>query len=110
MVINTSRGPLVDSEALLQALIEGRLGGAAMDVLEGEGAYFFRDQSESVTVANTTIARLISLPNVLITGHQAFLTREALENIAQSTLASIAEYAREGKRGEALTNFVKPQY
>jgi D-lactate dehydrogenase len=110
VVINTSRGPLVDTEALLAALMEGRIAGAGLDVLEGEGAFFFRDQSDSVSVANTTIARLVALPNVIITGHQAFLTREALENIAQSTLTSITQYAREGKRGEALTNFVKPQY
>jgi len=110
VVINTSRGPLVDTEALLSALVEGRIAGAGLDVIEGEGDFFFRDQSVSVKVANTTIARLVALPNVVITGHQAFLTHEALENIAQSTLGSIAQYAREGKRGEALTNFVKPQY
>jgi len=110
LVINTSRGPLIDTEALLNAILEERIGGAALDVIEGEGAYFFRDRSDTVAVANSTMARLISCPNVILTGHQAFLTHEALENIAQSTLNSIKEYAKDGKRGDKLTNAVKEQY
>lgn len=110
VVINTSRGALIDTEALLEALVSEKIAGAAMDVIEGEGAYFFRDQSGQVSVADSTMARLISCPNVVLTGHQAFLTNEALEGIAQSTLGSIKEYAKDGKRGEELTNFVKAQY
>jgi len=63
-----------------------------------------------VSVANSTIARLIACPNVILTGHQAFLTREALDNIATSTLASIKEYHIDAKRGDQLTNIVKEQY
>jgi len=110
LIVNTSRGPLVDTEALLTAILAEKIGGAAMDVIEGEGAYFFRDSSNTVSVANSTMARLIACPNVILTGHQAFLTREALENIAQSTLMSIREFAKESKRGNDLTNAVKAQY
>ncbi len=110
VVVNTSRGALVDTEALYSALVEQRIAGAAMDVVEGEGAYFFRDQSSSVGVADSVMARLIACPNVIVTGHQAFLTAEALDGIAQSTLGSVKEYARDGKRLEQLANYVKAQY
>jgi len=113
VVVNTSRGPLIDTEALLAAVVAQQIGGAALDVIEGEGALFFRDQSStSLTsaVAQTTIARLVACPNVIVTGHQAFLTREALEAIAESTLASVKEFARDGKRREQLTNYCKAQY
>ena|SRR5690349_21786354 len=108
LIINTSRGPIIDTKALLTALQTGAIGGAAMDVVEGEEAYFFKDNSNEL-VGNTIIEGLLNCPNVILTGHMAFLTQEALENIAGSTLSSIKEFA-DGKRGDKLTNFVKAEY
>lgn len=87
-IINTSRGGLIDSEALLEALNSGKLGGAALDVYEEESEYFFEDMSTNV-VRDEVLSLLVSRPNVLITSHQAFLTDEALENIAQTTLNNL---------------------
>lgn len=87
-IINTSRGGLIDSEALLEVLNNGRLGGAALDVYEEESEYFFEDMSTNV-VRDEVLSLLVSRPNVLITSHQAFLTDEALENIAQTTLHNL---------------------
>jgi len=108
LVINTSRGPLIDTKALLDALLNRRIGGAAMDVVEGEESYFFKDSSEDVR-GGTVLESLMTCPNAIVTGHMAFLTKEALENIASSTLSSIKEFA-DGKRGAELTNFVKSEY
>jgi len=108
LIINTSRGPLVDTAALVQALQAGKIGGAAMDVVEGEDGIFFRDNSNE-PIGNPLIESLVNQPNVILTGHMAFLTKEALENIATSTLTSIKEFAS-GKKGEQLTNFVKAEY
>lgn len=92
-VINTSRGALIDAPALLEALKSGHIGGAALDVYEEEAGVFFHDLSGKV-LQDDVLARLISLPNVLITSHQAFLTREALVNIAQTTLETMAAFER----------------
>jgi D-lactate dehydrogenase len=92
-VINTSRGALVETQALLDALKSGHIGGAAFDVYEEEAGIFFHDLSGKV-LQDDVLARLISLPNVLITSHQAFLTNEALVNIAQSTLVTITAFER----------------
>ncbi len=86
--INTSRGGLVDSEALLAALRDGRVGAAGLDVYEEESEWFYEDRSD-VTRQNKTLSLLVSLPNVIVTSHQAFLTREALGNIATTTLANL---------------------
>lgn len=102
IIINTSRGALVDSKALLDALVEKRIGGAALDVYEEEVDIFFEDYSEEI-VDDEILTRLVSLPNVIMTSHQAFLTREALENIAKVTLGNIKEYFDGGK----LTNEIK---
>lgn len=83
-IINTSRGGLIDSKALLDALLERRLGGAALDVYEEEAEFFFEDHSEK-GITDSTLALLSGMPNVLITSHQAFLTEEALSNIAKVT-------------------------
>ncbi|NLC78893.1 MAG: 2-hydroxyacid dehydrogenase [Ruminococcaceae bacterium] len=100
-LINTSRGALVNSEALLAALNDGTLRGAGLDVYEEEADFFFRDLSESV-LRDDLLATLISLPNVIITSHQAFLTEEALESIARTTYANIDEFFS----GGFLTNEV----
>jgi len=90
-LINTSRGGLVDSEALLAALRDGAVGGAGLDVYEEESEWFYEDRSD-VTRQNKTLSLLVSMPNVIVTSHQAFLTHEALANIAQTTLANLDAY------------------
>ena len=102
VILNTSRGALIDSEALLAALKTGKLGGAGLDVYEEEAALFFEDNSGRI-VQDDVLARLLSLPNVLLTSHQAFLTREALYSIARTTLENIAAF----ERGEPLENEVR---
>lgn len=92
LLINSSRGGLVDTEAALDALKSGQLGGIAIDVYEQEAGLFFRDLSSTV-IPDDLIQRLVSLPNVIVTGHQAFFTREALLTILDTTLASVADFA-----------------
>ncbi|MBN1962805.1 MAG: 2-hydroxyacid dehydrogenase [Deltaproteobacteria bacterium] len=104
IIINTSRGGLVDTRALIKGLKSGQIGAAGLDVYEEESAYFFEDRSAEL-ITDDTLARLMTFHNVLITSHQAFLTVEALDNIAQTTLANIDEYYR-GLRGKQLTNAV----
>ena len=87
-LINTSRGKLVDSAALIEALKAGHLGGVALDVYEEEEGIFFEDHSGAV-LQDDTLALLLSLPNVLVTSHQAFLTREALSEIARVTVTNL---------------------
>lgn len=84
IVINTSRGGLIDTHAVIDALKDRHLGGLAIDVYEEEGDYFFEDLSGSV-IGDDDLMRLTTFPNVLVTGHQAFLTHEALHNIAHTT-------------------------
>ena len=91
-VINTSRGGLVDTEAAIEALKSGQLGGIAIDVYEQEASLFFRDLSSTV-ITDDVIQRLVSFPNVIVTGHQAFFTREAFGTILGTTLASISDFA-----------------
>ncbi len=90
-IINTSRGALIESEALIEALRSGKIGGAALDVYEEEGDVFFEDMSDA-TDRDEKLATLLSMPNVIITSHQAFLTKEALENIASVTIQNIEEF------------------
>jgi len=103
IVINTSRGGLVDSDALLEALSERRIGGACLDVYEEESDFFFRDMSEKVR-RDKTLALLLSLPNVIVSSHQAFLTDQALEGIARVTLDNIRDF----EQGKELKNEVVP--
>jgi D-lactate dehydrogenase len=101
VILNTSRGALVDASALVGALKSGHIGAAGLDVYEEESEYFFQDRSDRA-VDDDLLARLMTFPNVLITSHQAFLTHEALDHIAEATLASIGEYFD----GKALTRAV----
>ena len=104
MLINTSRGALVDAAALVEGLKQGQISAAGLDVYEEESEYFFEDRSDQV-ITDDLLARLMTFPNVLVTSHQAFLTREALGNIADTTLSNIREYLA-GKRGRALSNVI----
>ncbi|MBQ8296859.1 MAG: 2-hydroxyacid dehydrogenase [Ruminococcus sp.] len=90
-IINTSRGGLIDSEALLEALKSRKVAGAGLDVYEEEAALFFEDCSDTI-VDDDVLARLVSLPNVILTSHQAFLTEEALKNIAEVTIGNLEDY------------------
>ncbi len=107
MLINTSRGGLIDARALIEGLKSGRIASAGLDVYEEEAGIFFHDISDKV-LGDDVLARLMTFNNVVVTSHQAFLTREALDNIAETTLASIVEF-RSGKRGDQLTYCVKYQ-
>lgn len=93
VLINTSRGALVDSIALLNGLKEKKIMGAALDVYEEEANLFFEDNSSEI-IQDDILSLLISLPNVIITSHQGYLTREALENIAETTINNIDAYFR----------------
>lgn len=104
MIINTSRGALIDTQALLNGLKEGRVGFAGLDVYEEESGYFFEDFSDRV-MTDDLLARLTTFNNVIVTSHQAFLTREALTNIADTTLANVTEFIEKGAEGD-LTNRV----
>lgn len=91
LLANTSRGALIDTDALIRALKSGQVGGAVLDVYEGEAGYFYRDL-EGEVVQDDRLARLLSFPNVLLTAHQAFFTREALTSITNSVCSSILEH------------------
>lgn len=95
ILVNTSRGALVDSVALVEALWNKRLRAAALDVYEEESNYFFEDRSEEI-MDDATLQLLVSMPNVLLTSHQAFLTEEALSNIAETTLNNVKEFFLNG--------------
>lgn len=96
MLINTSRGGLVDTPAVIEALKSGQLGALGLDVYEEEAELFFEDHSTQV-MQDDVFARLLTFPNVLITGHQAFFTEEALQGIALTTLDNISDIERDGE-------------
>lgn len=102
VIINTGRGALIDSKALVHALKHGHIGGIGMDVYEEESKYFFSDWSTDI-MTDDTLARLLTFPNVIITGHQAFLTTNALKNLADTTLENIKAFSG----GNELVNEVK---
>lgn len=91
MIINTGRGALINTKALIQFLKSGHIGYAGLDVYEEEEGIFFENLSEQI-LHDDQLARLLTFPNVLLTSHQAFLTQEALSNIAQTTLQNISDF------------------
>lgn len=101
MLINTSRGGLIDTQAVIAGLKSGQVGYLGLDVYEEEGDLFFQDLSGAI-VQDDTFSRLLSFPNVLITGHQAYFTREALHNIAETTLANLSAFESSGTSPHAL--------
>jgi len=92
VLVNSSRGGLVDSTALLEGIKSRKIGSAALDVYEEEGELFYEDRSATL-FDDDTLMLLIAMPNVLVTSHQAFLTNEALYNIAETTLKSVRDFA-----------------
>lgn len=102
MLINTSRGRVVDTKAVIEGLKSGQIGSVGMDVYEEEADYFFEDLSNNV-IADDVLARLLTFPNVLVTGHQAFFTREAMQAIADTTLNNLQEIEETGKCGNAVS-------
>ena len=93
VLINTSRGALVDTEALIEGLRSRKVGAACLDVYEEEADLFYEDRSESI-IEDDTLVRLISMPNVIVTSHQAFLTKEALNHIAAATVENLLKFER----------------
>ena len=103
ILINTSRGPLVDTTALIDALKRGHLGGVGLDVYEREAGVFYADLSEQ-GLTDDVLARLLSFPRVIVTSHVGYLTWEALGEIAATTLANLTEF----EHGSKLTHELKP--
>lgn len=99
ILVNTSRGGLVDTEAAVEALKSGQLGGLAIDVYEQEASLFFQDLSSTI-ITDDVIQRLVSFPNVIVTGHQAFFTVEAIGQIMRTTIESLTAF----ERGQPLVN------
>lgn len=102
MIINTGRGALIQANDLIDGLKTKRIGSAALDVYEEESDYFYEDQSDKI-IDDDTLARLLSFNNVIVSSHQAFFTREALSNIAHTTLQNLKDF----EEGKALVNEVK---
>lgn len=90
-IFNTSRGLLIDTQALINGLKSGKVGAAGLDVYEEETALFFEDYSDEI-IRDDTLSTLISMPNVIVTSHQAFLTREALDGIAETTMQNLKDF------------------
>ncbi len=101
-IVNTSRGALIDTEAAIAAIKSGRIGGLALDVYEEESDLFFEDLSFQI-IQDDVFMRLTTFPNVLVTGHQAFFTVEAMTNIAKTTLSNLADF----EAGRECANLVK---
>lgn len=110
VLINTSRGALIDTRALIAALKTGQIGAAGLDVYEEEEGIFFRDLSDQV-LQDDMLARLLTFPNVLITAHQAFLTREALDSIANTTLDNVRAFESENRAQNEVRaeQMIRPQ-
>ena len=96
VILNTSRGALVDASALLEGIKSRKVGAACLDVYEEESDLFFEDNSGHI-MEDDVLARLISMPNVIVTSHQAFLTEEALENIAETTVENLVSFFEKGQ-------------
>lgn len=103
ILINTSRGALIDAEALIEALKRGQMGAVGLDVYEEEDGLFFHDRSDQIMM-DDAFARLTTFHNVLVTGHQAFFTHEALEQIAETTIRNLSDF----EAGRANENVLRP--
>jgi D-lactate dehydrogenase len=103
MLINTSRGAVIDTKAVIEGLKHGRIGSLGLDVYEEEADYFFEDLSQQA-IADDVLARLLTFPNVLVTGHQAFFTHEALEAIADTILHNLREIEETGRSENEVTS------
>lgn len=103
MLVNTSRGAVLDTQAAIAALDSGKLGALGLDVYEGEAALFFRDLSDQA-LTDETFKKLLAFPNVIVTGHQAFLTHEALRSIAETTIRNFTDF----ERGDPCTDNLVP--
>lgn len=101
MIVNTGRGALIDTPAVIAGLKSGRIGYLGLDVYEEEEALFFQDSSSQV-MQDDVFARLLTFPNVIVTGHQGFFTREALDAIARTTLANVTAFERGERSGTEL--------
>jgi len=101
MIINTSRGALIDASAMIDGLKSGQVGYLGLDVYEEEADLFFEDLS-SIMIQDDIFARLLTIPNVVITGHQGYFTQEALSNIAETTVKNISDFATTGASENAL--------
>ncbi|MEM9782021.1 MAG: 2-hydroxyacid dehydrogenase [Pseudomonadota bacterium] len=95
LLIHTSRGAIIDTRAVIKGLKDGQIGGLGIDVYEEEGDLFFEDLSNHI-IPDDVFARLLTFPNVLVTGHQAFFTVEALTEIARTTIANVTAFQRDG--------------
>lgn len=104
ILINTSRGALIDTEALIEALKTGQVGAVGLDVYEEEDSLFFRDRSDQI-ITDDVFARLTTFPNVLVTGHQAFFTHEALSEIADTTIRNLTDF----ETGQINENVLNPK-
>ena len=102
-LINTSRGGLIDTHALLDAIAGGQLAGVGLDVYEEEEGKFFRDLSD-LPMSDEVLVRLMSFPNVLVTGHQGFFTQQAMTTIAETTITNLTDF----EQGRANENTLKP--
>ena len=102
MIINTGRGALVDTPAVIDGLKSGQIGYLGLDVYEEEEALFFRDLSSSI-LQDDVFARLLTFPNVMVTGHQAFFTREALQGISDTTLGNIDAFEKGTRSGNEIS-------
>jgi D-lactate dehydrogenase len=102
MLVNTSRGAVIDTRAVIAGLKSGAIGSLALDVYEEESALFFGDHSGDV-IKDDVFARLLTFPNVLVTGHQAFFTEEALTSIAEVTIENITSFERTGRATHEVT-------
>ena len=91
MIINTGRGQLIHTNALIEGLKEKKISAAGLDVYEEEGGYFYEDKSDKI-IDDDVLARLLSFNNVIVTSHQAFFTKEAMHNIAETTLQNIEDF------------------
>ena len=101
VILNTSRGALIDTDALIEGIKSRKIGAACLDVYEEESDFFFKDLSGHI-IEDDTLARLISMPNVIVTSHQAYLTQEALNNIAETTIQNIKDLIMTGSSNNEL--------